>query len=588
MSKSYRNPIKLNYFLLFVCFVLFSCQNPKRDPFYNLREAKGHYHYGGIFQYSETENFRNLYPLNTIDGISHRIIRNIYEGLIRFSSSDLSPQPSIAEKWEANEDGTIFTFHIRKGVYFHDDPCFDGGEGREVNAHDVKYCFDKLCEADANNQGFWVFKDRVKGANMYFQRSRQNELTEGGVEGVQVIDDYTIQIELVRPFAGFLNLLGTPFTYIFPKEAIEKYNAQGMRDKCVGTGPFILKAVNSNESIILIRNEKYWDEDELRNQMPYLDAIKVQFIFDKKAELLEFHKGNLDMAVPLELKDALKEHVRSYELGASQFELQTAPSLSVQFLRFLHTSEVFKTKEVRKAFNLAIDKSKIALYVLQGEGNAANNGFVPPFFKNYDASSVQGNIFNPEKARELLSKAGYHEGKGFPSIILHVTGRERDQEVASIVQKMLKDNLNIRIKIVTLPLAQLIENFETGKSLFWISRWGADYPDPENFLNLFHGAHIPTDDLQKSHLNSERYFNYEFDSLLDLANRTIDVENRFKLYQQADQLLMEDAVMIPLFYTENYRLIKPYVKNFEINGMDYRDFRTVYFERDDLAVTAED
>jgi len=588
VSKPFRYPIKLNCFLLFVCFIIFSCQNPKRDPFYNLREAKGDFHYGGIFQYSETENFRNLYPLNTIDGISHRIIRNIYEGLIRFSSSDLSPQPALAEKWEINEDGTKFTFVIRKGVYFHDDPCFSQGKGRELNAHDVKYCFDKLCEADANNQGFWVFKDRVKGANMYFQRSRQNELTEGGVEGIKVIDDYTIRIELERPFAGFLNLLGTPFTYVFPKEAVEKYTPQGMRDKCVGTGPFILKSVNVNESVILIRNESYWGVDDIGNQMPYLDAIKVQFIYDKKAELLEFHKGNLDMAIPLELKDALKEQVRSYEFGASQFELQTAPSLSVHFLRFLHTSDVFKTKEVRRAFNLAIDKVKIASYVLKGEGNAAKNGFVPPFFNNYDANSVQGSVFNPERARDLLSKAGYHEGKNFPAIILHVTGRERDQQVASVVQKMLKDNLNVRIRIVTLPLAQLIENFETGKSIFWISRWGADYPDPENFLNLFHGSHIPTDDLQKSHLNSERYFDVKFDSLLDLANKTIDEETRYKLYQHADQLLMDDAVMIPLFYSDNYRIIKPYVKNFEINGMDDRDFRNVYFERNDLEVNTEE
>jgi peptide/nickel transport system substrate-binding protein len=285
------------------------------------------------------------------------------------------------------------------------------------------------------------------------------------------------------------------------------------------------------------------------------------------------------MCIPLELKDALKEHLRTFEKKTQQFDLQSTPSLSTQFLRMYHRHPIFRNPDIRQAFNYAINKEYIATYVLKGEGHAAKNGFVPPFLKNYLSANIKGKEFDPDKAKELLSKAGYPEGKKFPDIILHVTARERDQQIAGIVQKMLDENLNVKIKIATLPLAQLIESFENGESAFWLSRWGADYPDPENFLNIFHGAHIPTDPFQKSHLNSERYFSFQYDSLLDAANLTIDENERFRLYESADQLLVDDAVIIPLFYSENYRLVKPYIIGFEINGMDYRDLRKVYFDK---------
>jgi len=583
MNFHYTSKNKYFLFLVFLSFLILSaCESHKRDPFVNQTEANGGVFYGGIFHFNETDNFRNLFPLNTIDLISFRVVSNVYEGLVQFSAKDLSIIPSLAESWEVNKDGTVFTFHIRKGVYYHDDECFQDGKGREINAHDFKYCFTKLCEADPNNQGFWVFKNRVKGADEYFRSTIANKPLEEGVTGIKVVDDYTLEIELTQPFAGFLNLLGTPFTYLFPKEAINTYGEQGMLDKCVGTGPFNVKSIRRGESVVLMRNKNYWALDEFGNRLPYLDAIKISFIPEKKAELLEFYKGNLDMAIPLELRDAIKEHLKTLYNQGIPFEVQTTPSLSIEYLRFLHTHEVFKEKLVRKAFNLAIDRQIIANFALKGEGRPAYNGFIPPAFANYNTKGVKGYEFDPDKAQHLMTLAGYPEGKGFPEIILHITSRGSSQQIASIIQKMLKENLNVSIRIVTLPLAQLIESFESGASVFWKSKWTADYPDPENFLNILLSTYIPSDEREKSHLNSERYVNLRFDSLLLLANRTIDEDARFELYQQADQVLMDDAVMMPLFYTDNYRLIKPYVKNFEINGMDHRDFRTVYFDRTEI------
>ena len=129
-----------------------------------------------------------------------------------------------AEKWEKNEDATQWIFHLRKGVKFHDDPCFSDGQGREVTAKDFLYCFEQLCTSSPeNNQFNNTFKDKVVGADEYFQSTIDKKPLEGGVSGIIAVDDYTIQINLLFPFAGFLNILSTPGCWLFPKEAVEKF-----------------------------------------------------------------------------------------------------------------------------------------------------------------------------------------------------------------------------------------------------------------------------------------------------------------------------------------------------------------------------
>ena len=160
---------------------------------------------------NEVEDFRNLYPLNITEVTSHRIANQVYEGFVKLDQADLKIVPALAEKWDQNADASQWTFHLRKGVKFHDDPCFADGKGREVTAKDFIFCFEKLCSSSPENQQFGVtFKDRVVGANDYFQSTVDKKPLAGGVAGIKAIDDYTIQISLLHPFAGFLNILSTP------------------------------------------------------------------------------------------------------------------------------------------------------------------------------------------------------------------------------------------------------------------------------------------------------------------------------------------------------------------------------------------
>lgn len=575
---------KLIYLIIGAALVLSSCGGDKSNDPKEHAVAKGGVKYGGVFKMNETEDFKSLYPLNVTMALEQRIANQVYEGLVKLNQEDLSVLPGLAEKWEVNEDATIYTFHLRKGIKFHDNTCFKDGKGREVTAHDFKFALDRICVSDASNQMYWLFKDKVKGANEYYEATKNDKKVEGGVSGVKVIDDYTIEIDLNYSFAGFLNIVSHSACYVYPKEAFDTYGME-MRINAVGTGPFIVKKIKESETVILERNPNYWKKDQYGNQLPYLDGLKFSFNKEKKAELLEFKKGNLDMVfrLPLEMiKDVVGELDDAKKGGNRPYVMQVVPALSIFYLGMQHKLPPFDNADVRRAFNYAVDKESIVTYTLQGEGRAAMHGIVPPF-KGYDYESVKGYEYSPEKAKEFMTKAGYPNGKGFPQITLQINpgGGDRNVQIAEVVQKMLNENLGINIKIEQMQFAQHLESLETGKALFWRQGWIADYPDPENFLNLLYGQHVPAELSSKAYINPMRYQSAAFDSVFNLALREVDDAKRMDLFRQADQIQVNDAVILPIFYDENTRLIQVYVKNFPSNSMEYRDFTEVYFDYDE-------
>jgi oligopeptide transport system substrate-binding protein len=575
----FNNMKKVIYSLL-VTTLLASCGGGNKTTGES-QKGKGGVYYGGVFRMNEVEDFRNLFPLNVTEVTSARITTQIYEGLVKLSQADLTVIPCIAEKWEKNADATQWTFHLRKGVKFHNDPCFADGEGREVTAKDFMYCFEKLCTASAENQHFGdTFKGRVVGADEYYQSTIDKKPLAGGVSGIKQIDDYTLQINLSHPFAGFLNILSTSGCWLYPKEAFDKYGVD-MRVKCVGTGPFQVKSIKEGEAVILERNPNYWGIDEFGNQLPYLNAVKYSFLKEKKSELLEFKRGNLDMMfrLPTEMIPDILGELDHAKEGNAPFEMQVVPAMSTFYYGFQHQSDIFSKKEVRLAFNYAIDREKIVNYTLQGEGVPGLYGIVPPSFKGYDVKLLKGYTFDLEKAHKYMATAGYPDGKGFPKLTLQINsgGGDRNIQTAEVIQKMLKENLNIDVDISVMPFAEHLETLETGKSLFFRSQWSADYPDPETFLTLLYGKHVPAKLSDKSYLNSVRYKSAKYDSLFSAAMQEVDDKKRFDLYRQADQVQIDDGAIMPIFYDEFYRLVQPYVKNFPANAMEYRDMSRVYF-----------
>lgn len=566
-------------FSILTATLLWSCGGNK-DSEGGIREAKGGVYYGGIFKSNEIEDFKSLYPLNVTEIVSIHIAANAYEGLVKLSQTDLSITNCLAEKVDKTKDAQTWTFYIRKDVKFQDDPCFPDGKGREITAADFKYCFDRLCEASPENHQFGVtFSGRVEGADEYYQSTVDKKPLATGVSGVKVIDDHTLQISLKFPFAGFLNILTMPGCWLYPQEAVAKYGSD-MRVTCVGTGPFQVRNVKEGDAVVMERNKNYWDIDEFGNQLPYLDGLKYSFIKDKKSELYEFKKGNLDMTfrLPIEMIPDILDEFNHAKEGNARFDMMVVPAMGVDYYGFQHQSDIFKKREVRLAFNYAIDREKLVTYTLQGDGIPATYGIIPPSFKEYDNKALKGFSFKPDTARHFLAMAGYPNGKDFPKLTLQInSGGERNVQVAEVVQKMLKENLNIDVDINVMPMAEHMENYETGKALFWRTGWIADYPDPETFLTILYGKNVPEKTTDRSYVNPVRYKSAKFDSLFELALREVDNKKRFDLYRQADQVAMDDGAVMPIFYQENYRLVQLWVKNCDANGMDYRDMAKVYF-----------
>ncbi len=545
--------------------------------------TKGNRFYGGIFNINESEYIKNLFPPSIVDIYSYRVASQLYEGLLKFDQKDLSIIPSLAASYEKDETNTIYTFKLRQGVKFHKDVSFPDGGTRELKATDIEYCFKMLCTRSLENKSFYLFKDIVKGANEYYEATENDPNVSMDLAGVKVIDDYTIQVELEKPSAIFLYNLCRPGTFIYPREAFE-HHGEDMREKCVGTGPFTLSSIDEDISIILRRNEDYYKKDEFGNQLPYLNAIQIQFLRDKKVELAEFKQRNLDMMYRLPTEsviEILESSMSAEDGGFNQYDLQRTPEMSTQVLVMNHQSKIFSNLNVRKAFSFAIDRETILNKVLNGEGfDYGKYGITPPSFQNYDIKKINGYSFDVDSARYYLQKAGYKNGEGFPpfKIDLNAEG-ERYTNVALYVKKQLKDNLNIDMELNISPLAKITEKSISGNYDLIRVAWIADYPNPENFLWFFYGKNVPETTEGTSYPNLARYKNPKYDELYEKGLSATTEKESFEYFMKAEQLAMEDAPAIMLWYDEGFRLMQSYVKNFPNNSLQYRDFSEVYFDK---------
>jgi peptide/nickel transport system substrate-binding protein len=260
-----------------------------------------------------------------------------------------------------------------------------------------------------------------------------------------------------------------------------------------------------------------------------------------------------------------------------KYQVQHMATMSLQYYGFQHQGIIFHDKRVRQAFCYAIDREKFCKFTLKNTGLPATYGMVPPGTGIYDHTVIKGYSFQPAKARELLAQAGYPQGKGFPKVTLQLnSGGARNSQVAEAIKKMLEETLNIQVDLLIVPWAQHSEAVEAAKTDFYRLGWIADYPDPENFLNLFHSKYVPASLSEKTYINTFRYKNKTYDTYFDQALATVDEKQRNLLYAKADQQAVDDAVVMPNYYDVDFRLLQPNIRNFPQNAMEYRVLEQVY------------
>lgn len=567
---------------LFSVLFLDGCGEKKSSVMVDL---KGGIKGGGTFRINELENVRSLDPVGINDNVSHHVAHQIYDLLIDLDST-LKIIPALASNWEISDDGLLYTFHLRSGVKFQDNPCFPDGKGREFKASDVKYSFDRVCDPRTGTLGFDFYKNYVEGASEFFdevslarKESREPKLKD--VSGYIVKDDSTFQIRLKKPFGPFIYYMCLGFAYIVPKEAVDKYGKDFFQNP-VGTGPYIFVNWSPDLELNLKKNPDYWEKDESGNQLPYVDEIRFRFLKELSQQMLEFQNGNLDECyrIPNESFKSVVTPEKTLTPEYSQFVLQKVPSLSLQFYGFLTTGKIFNNEKVRQAFNYAIDRDKILKFVLNGQGfMGAIYGIVPPPMPEYDVKRIKGYSYDLEKAKKLMAEAGYPDGKGFPDAVLQInSGGDRNIQLAESIQNMLKE-IGINMKMNIMQFAQHLDNIDAGRADLYRLGWIADYPDPENFLNLYYGKNVPKDPKAISPINSTRFQNAEFDAIFEKAIATTDQKARYELYYQAEQIATDKAPTLLIFYEEDYRLVQSYVKGYPLDPMHRINLRRLWLDK---------
>lgn len=536
--------------------------------------AKGGKKIGGRYTLNEIRgNPSSLDPVRMNSKVEDDIGGNIFDKLVE-NSSTLELVPELAKSWDISQDGMTYTFHLRTDVVFHDDSCFAGGTGRKMTGKDVKYSFERVCNPKTLTSGYWVFQDIVDGANDYFE----GKIKE--VSGFRVIDDSTFGVQLTKAFAPFLEHLTTSFGYIIPHEAIEHYGKDFFQHP-VGTGAFRFEHWMPDQEILLTRNPNYWEYDSAGNKLPLLDEVKFTLIKDDKTLLQSFMQGNEDedFTIPTESFQQIVTADKSLTSQYSKYNLQHVSAMNSYFMEFLCTSKKFSNMALRRAMSFAVDRESIVKFVLKNAPHGiADHGIIPPAFAHYPIDEVHGVTFNPDSAKYWLEVAGFPAGHGAPEIKLSVYNEPRPMQIAEAVQRMWQ-NIGLTVNLQVMQSAQLLDGSEDGKLDLWLTRWYADYPEPENFLNLLNGRLVPKNENSKSYPNSARWNDERFNDLFYQAIATTDEVKRMELYAQAENIAAYEAPSIPLFYEEHYRLLQSYVRDNPLDPMNRIDLKYVWLDK---------
>lgn len=538
--------------------------------------AKGGRIYGGTLQISESDSPSSFYPYSISDIITHNVAGNIFEGLVRFDSRNVAKViPCIAESWTSDPTGTVYTFTLKKGVRFHDDPCFKDGKGREVTAHDVLFGMELLF-SDRPDNTVIELREIVKGGKEYFEASKKGK-PSFSPKGVRVIDERSIEFTLEHPRAAFLYMLAGPSGYIIPREAFEKYG----KELKVGTGPFVYSEASSREKIILTRNPSYHATDSIGNQLPFLDTIMISVVDNKQKELDRFKAGEQHLIFGLPsaaIRTMVEEQIQDFNSKAPKYMLYRTAELMTQYYQFNVLKKPFDDVRVRQAFNYAINRDKIISEVLNTEAFGPGIfGITSPGISGYDISTIKGYQFNPAKAQKLLAEAGYPNGKGFPRAVIETnSGGGKHIAVIDEVAKQLKQVLNIDVEFVVVSLAQKLDDARYARGDMFRAGWVADYPRPENFLQLLYGANVPDSTNLPSYPNTIRYKNPVFDSLYRRGLEAVNQEEGFTELLKAEQIAMDEAPLIVLWYGETLKMSRSFVKGYHFNAMDYKNFSETF------------
>jgi peptide/nickel transport system substrate-binding protein len=483
-------------------------------------------------------------PPRISDIYSRSVSQQIFDGLVQFDQT-LGIAPALAQFWKASRDGLTWTFTLRNGVTFHD--------GREVTADDVVFSLSRILDPRLKSGAADLFLN-VKGAQEFRDgRARQ-------VAGLIAVDRRTVRIVLTEAPVPFVSVLAVGHAKILPRDLVERDPA-AFEAHPVGTGPFKFLHREPGREIVLAANPSYFGGAPKLARLVYkiFPGEQIDAMYD------EFQKGHLeDTPIPTQ------NYRQIVAAGAAHYVKR--PMFSLRFYGFNTRVRPFDDRRVRQAIVAAVNRDQLVEDVFLGR-NAVARGILPPGTLAFNPQ-LRGLPHDPALARELLARAGYPGGRGLP--VVQIWSSVKRDEVVREHERIKRDlqAVGVAVEIHYHPdWSSFSRMLVEGKLPVFLYAWYADVPDPDSFLfNLFHS---------RSPRNLAGYANPVVDDLLVQARTAADVQRRVDLYRRAEQLILDDAPIMPIFHYAYERLFQPYVRDVEVNGLGdpYIPLRKVWLDR---------
>lgn len=449
----------------------------------------------------------------------------IFSGLVMLDEN-LQVMPDLAERWEVSDDGTVYTFHLRRNATFHN--------GKPVTAHDVKFSWERAADPDTGSDTVETYLGDIVGVKAKF-RGEADEIA-----GVEVVDEYTLQVTIDAPKVYFLAKLTYPTSFVVDEENVQDEDWEHHPN---GTGPFRLLTWEDDHLIILERNDNFYQESAKLEHIVYMlyTGVPMWMYENDEIDLTYVEASNIERVTD-----------PTNPLNA---DLHIVPELCTSRLIFDVTMPPFDDPLVRQAFAYAIDRQKLSEVVLKGMEKPAYT-ILPPGMPGY-SEDITAPKFNPDKAQELLVASSYGSADDLPEITFTISGRGGGLSgYYSALIDMWRTHLGIEVIVEQLePTSYVFEVREHHGQIMYLG-WCADYPDPENFLDVLYHS--------EGQQNVGHCSNLEVDELLEQARTETDVETRLALYHQIEQMIVDDTPDILLDHGQDYFLLKPYVKNYPL------------------------
>ncbi len=543
-----------------------------------------------VLNLTAPSDIKGFDPMMASDVGSAAQIAKIYEGLLSYHWLKLPYEliPNLAEEMPVvSKDGLTYTFKIKKGVFFQNDVAFPGGKGREVEASDFVYSIKRHADAKNQSTGWWLFDGKIKGLNEWREKNEKLPAAnyDEEVAGLKALDKYTLQFQLAKVFPQFLYSLAMPFSFVVPKEAVLKYGGEFLNHP-VGTGPYVLPVFDQGKRLVFTKNptfrEKFYPSEaspefkhllgDAGKKLPLVDKIIVEVIIESQPAWLKFNKGEIDyLGIPKDsYNSTISNNKLTDELSKKGVALSIMPGLDVYYVGFNFDYKLFQNINLRRAMSLAMDVPKLNELFYNNTGFIAESVAPPGIAGNDPAFKNKWKGPNIELAKQTLALAGYPEGKGLPEITLDTMSSTTARQKAEFFQKQMA-LIGIKIKILT-NLNPEIQGKIKKRSVQMIDYgWIGDYPDTENFLQLFYGPN------SSPGANGANYNNPEFNKGYEVIAKMQNSPERTALYEKLVQFLADEVVVIFTVHTQSYIVHQKWVKNFHDSDFifDFHQFLNV-------------